>query len=88
MLEDYAAQVGSKYGIPWEGFVFFAMKIRHALVTNLQDHDFIDNGKKLINPLDSLVRVFQLGGDICCLEHKGQIYNKFTYNQHVCGQRM
>jgi hypothetical protein len=51
-------------------------------VTGLHDQDFIDNGKKLINLLDSLVRVLQLGGDICCLEHVGQIYNKFTYDQH------
>jgi hypothetical protein len=82
MLKDYTIQVGSMYDIPWEGFVFSAVKIRHALVTSLHDQDFIHNGNKLINPLDSPVCVLQPRGDICCLEHVGQIYNKFTYDQH------
>jgi hypothetical protein len=82
MLKDYTAQVGSRYDIPWEGFVFSTVKIGHALVIGSHDQDFIHNGNKLINSLDSLVRVLQLGGDICCLEYVSQIYNKFTYDQH------
>jgi hypothetical protein len=51
-------------------------------IQGLHNHDFIHNGKKLINPFDSPVRVLQLGGDICCLEHLGMVYNKFSYDEH------
>jgi hypothetical protein len=51
-------------------------------VSNLHNHDYIHNEKKLINPLDSPVRVLQLGGDICCLEHVGLVYNKFSVDEH------
>jgi hypothetical protein len=44
--------------------------------------DFIHNGKKLINPLDSLVKVLQLGSDVCCLKHIGLIYNTFKFDEH------
>jgi hypothetical protein len=28
------------------------------------------------------MHVLQLGGDISCSKHVGQIYNKFAYDQH------
>ena len=35
----------------------------------LYDQDFMHNSKKLVNPLDSLVKTMQLGEDVCCLEN-------------------
>ncbi len=43
---------------------------------------YIHNGKKPINPLDSHVKFSQLGVEICFLEHIGQIYNKYIFDQH------
>jgi hypothetical protein len=51
-------------------------------IYGLHDQDFIHNGKKLINLLDSPVRVLQLGGDMCYLEHIGLIYNRFTFDEY------
>ena len=51
-------------------------------VRGLHDQDFIHNGKKLINPLDSAVKTLQLGADVCFLDHLGQVYQKFTLDQH------
>jgi len=48
----------------------------------LHDQDFIHNGKKLINPLDSVVKCLQLGADVCHLDHIGQVYQKFGIDQH------
>jgi hypothetical protein len=82
MLEDYTSKVVSRYEVPWEGFILSASLVDISSVSGLQDQDFIHNGKKLINPLDSPVRVLQLGGIVCCLEHVGQMYNKFTFDEH------
>jgi hypothetical protein len=35
-----------------------------------------------VNPLDSHVKTMQLGEGVCCLEHIGQVFNKFTFDQH------
>lgn len=35
-----------------------------------------------MNPLNSPVKTTQLGEDVCCLEHIGQVYNKFMFDQH------
>lgn len=43
---------------------------------------YIHNGKKPINPLDSHVKSSQLGVDFFFLEHIGQMYNKYTFDQH------
>jgi len=42
--------------------------------TGLHDQDFIHNGKKLINPMDSPVRTPQLGADVVTLTHLGLVY--------------
>jgi hypothetical protein len=42
----------------------------------------VHNDKKLINPLDSPIRILQLGGDICCLEHVSLVYVKFQLDEH------
>jgi hypothetical protein len=48
----------------------------------LHDQDFIHNAKKLINPIDSLVRTPQLGADVVTLTHMGLVYNKFSCDQY------
>ena len=40
------------------------------------------NGKKLVNPLDSLVRSLQLEPHMCFLEYIGLVYNKYTFDKH------
>jgi hypothetical protein len=62
MLEDYAAQVGSMYDIPWEGFFFSAMKIGHASMTGLYDQVFIHNGKNQSTHLIVLCMSFNWEG--------------------------
>lgn len=82
MLEDYTGKSGHRFEVPWEGFVLSAVLGVGNRVQGLHDQDFIHNGKKLINPLDSVVKTLQLGLDICCLGHVGQVYNKYTFDQH------
>ena len=57
MLEDYTSKVGSTYEVSWEGFILFALLVDTMSVYGLHDQDFIHNGKKLINPLDSPVHI-------------------------------
>jgi hypothetical protein len=47
----------------------------------LHGQDFIHNGKKLVNPLDPLVRSLQLGGDMVLHEHLGQVFQRYTFDQ-------
>jgi hypothetical protein len=82
MLQDYGSAIGLRYVLSWEDFAFSASIDEYNAVVGLHDQDFIHNGKKLINPLDSSVRVLQLGGEVCCLEQVGQVYNKFSFDQH------
>ena len=82
MLEDYKAVEGTRLKVEWHGWLFSASLDAAGNVKGLHDQDFIHNGKKLINPLDSPVRVLQLGCDIAILEHVGMVYNKFTQDEH------
>jgi hypothetical protein len=82
MLNSYTCVDGQRYGISWPGWVMSGTVIASGQVQGLHDQDFIHNGKKLINPLDSPIQVLQLGGDICCLEHLDMVYNKFSYDEH------
>ena len=50
--------------------------------SGLHDQDWIHNGKKLINPLDSPVKTLQLGEDGAFHTHLGMIYNKYSFDQH------
>ena len=52
------------------------------MVVGMHDQDYIHNGKKLVNLLDSPMRVFQLGSDVCCLEHIEQVYQKFSFDDY------
>ena len=73
---------GSRFKVDWPGWVMSASFTIVGHVKNLHDQDYIHNGKKLINPLDSPVRLLQLGGDVCCLEHLGFVYNMFSFDEH------
>jgi hypothetical protein len=83
MLADYLSDAGKRYRILWDGWLMSACIDLEGRVFGLHDEDYVYNGKKLINPLDSPVRsVLQLGGDICCLEHVSLIYVKFQLDEH------
>jgi hypothetical protein len=82
MLAEYKETAGARLTIPWDGWLLSAGRRDNEAVCGLHDQDFIHNGKKLINPLDSPVRILQLGGDMCCLEHIGLVYNRFTFDKH------
>jgi hypothetical protein len=62
--------------------VLTASRVDRTSMLGLHDQDFIHNGKKIINPLDSLVKTLQLGRDVCVLGHIGLVHNKFTFDQH------
>jgi hypothetical protein len=66
MLKDYTSSVGTQFVIDWPGWVMTASFTSVGYVKILHNQDYINNGKKLINPLDSPVQVLQLGGDVCC----------------------
>jgi hypothetical protein len=82
MLQDYTSREGQRYELMWEGFVFLGVVRADGLVYGLHDQDFIHNGKKLINLLDSPVQILQFGRDVCCLEHVEQMYNKYNFDQY------
>jgi hypothetical protein len=82
MLEDYTCKIGNHFLIPWDGWLLSTKLERDRTVTGLHDQDYIHNGKKLVNPLDSPMKVLQLGGNILELEHLGLIYNRFSFNEH------
>ena len=82
MLADYKSQEGSRFKLDWEGWLLSGSLQESGEVQGLHDQDWIHNGKKLVNPLDSSVRVLQLGTDVALLTHLGQVFNKFTIDEH------
>ena len=82
MVHDYCSKAGFRYEIPWEGWSLSCEWLGENRVRGLHDQDFIHNGKKLINPLDSAVKNLQLGADVCYLDHLGQVYQRFGIDQH------
>ena len=51
-------------------------------VERLHDHDYIHNGKKLVNHLDRPMKVLQLSVDLLTCEHIGLVYNRFSFDEH------
>lgn len=82
MLRDFTSHAWSRYTIPWEGFALSASIDSSGVVHGLHDQDFVHNGKKLVNPLNSSMKFLQLGPYVCCHEHIRQVYNKFKYDDH------
>jgi hypothetical protein len=77
MLANHTIRQGLLLKIEWPWWLMSA-----ADAWGLHDQDCIHNGKKLINPLDSLMRSLQLGANTCFLERIGLVYNKYTFDQH------
>ena len=50
--------------------------------SRLHDQDWIHNGKKLVNPLDSPMKTLQLGEDRAFHTHLRMVYKKYSYNEH------
>jgi len=77
MLADYKSQDGNRLKVDWPGWVFRGKLDSDGNGMGLHDQDFIHNGKKLINSIDSPIRTPQLGFDVVILTHLGLVYNKF-----------
>lgn len=54
----------------------------------LHDEDYIHNGKKLLNPLDSNVRTLRLEADMALHQQVCQVFNCFSVDQHGLLQRI
>lgn len=66
MLADYMDNEGECFEIKWPGWKFSGQKTCDK-VLGLHYQDFVHNGKKLINPLDSLNRLLVLGEELVML---------------------
>lgn len=79
MLEDYTSlkELGRKFAIPWEGWVFTAAMRKDGIIHGLHDQDFIHNGKKLINPLDNASRRLYLGNELVTLNDVWHVFHAF-----------
>ena len=82
MLHDYGLTTENRFRVDWNSWMFSTSLYNSRDIQGLHDQDFIHNGKKLINPLDSPVCVLQLGFETCFLEHVGHIYSKFSIDQY------
>ena len=82
MLLDYKSREGTRFTIDWEGWLLTASVDKKGICSGLHDQDWIHNGKKLVNPLDSPVKTLQLGEDGAFHTHLGMLYNKYTFDQH------
>ena len=82
ILEDYKCKEGTRFGVDWLGWLLTVRLTEGNSVSGLYDQDYIHNGKKLVNPLDSVARTLMLGGDLCSINHVAMVYNTFSYEQH------
>ena len=88
MLEDYTGRgtgiVGRRKNLKWDGWI-----LTHSMTTDepvrafgLHDQDYIHNGKKLVNPLDSTVRILKLGSEMARLSHFIHLYDLYEVADH------
>ena len=82
MLADYKSLEGRRLRENWEGWIFSSAINDAAEATGLHNQDYIHNGKKLINPLDSNIRTLRLGGNLALHQHICQVFNRFTVDEH------
>ena len=68
--------------VDWEGWIFTSVVNADGKATSLHDQDYIHNGKKLLNPIDSNVWMLRLDGDLALHQHICQVFNRFTVDQH------
>lgn len=84
MLTDYSRhdsiQLKVEFSVEWQGSLFTLSLNGDGDAHSLHNKDFIHNGKKLVNPLDSVV--LMLGGDMVAIDHFWKEYNKMTYEKH------
>ena len=66
----------------WEGWVYSSAVNANGEVIGLHDQDYIHNGKKLLNPLDSNVRTLRLGADMAQHQQICQLFNHFIVDEH------
>ena len=52
MLKDYYSMTGMRYQIPWEGWRLIGLYDGFKVI-GFHDHDYIQNGKNIVNPLFS-----------------------------------
>ena len=82
ILKDYKCKEGTQFVVDWPGWFLTAHIADGTKVSGLHNQDYIHNGKKPVNPLDSVARTLMLGGDLCSINHLGMVYNTFSYAQH------
>jgi hypothetical protein len=82
MLIDYKNLAEERLSINWEGWLLTDSVDEDGYYRDLHDQDWLHNGKKLINPLDSLVKTLQLGEDGVFHTHLTMIYNKYIIDEH------
>ena len=82
MLTDYKNLDGMRLTVDWEGWVFTSAMNEAGEATGLHDQDYVHNGKKLLNPLDSNVRTLRLGTDMALHQQICQVFNRFTVDEH------
>lgn len=82
MLQDFKDKDGTRLSVDWEGWVFTSALNMQGEATGLHDQDYIYNGKKLLNPIDSNIRTLRLGGDLALHQHICQVFNCFTFDEH------
>lgn len=84
MLQDYKVQTGRRLKIDWLGFFFTCGLDGEGNASGM--HDYIHNNNKLVNLLHMASRTLVLGRDLCLLSHVGQVYKKFSYDEHKLKQ--
>lgn len=82
MLQDFRSERGPRLAVDWEGWLFSSHVNLHGEATGLHDQDYIHNGKKLLNPIDSNVCTLRLGGDLALHQYICQVFNRFTVDEH------
>ncbi len=79
-LQDYlGGDESSCHYIAWDGYKSSIVLNEHGKPLSVHDQNFIHNGK---NPLNSHVKLLQLGANICYLEHLGLVCNKFMFDEY------
>ena len=82
MLLDYRNSDGMRLSVGWEGWVLTSAMNEHGEATGLHNQDYIHNGKKLLNPLNSNVRTLRLEVDLALHQQIYQVFNYFTVDEH------
>ncbi|CAM6105892.1 unnamed protein product [Calypogeia fissa] len=87
MLQDYTGKgiSGPRFDLGFEGWT-----LTHSVITcgsvvhasGLHDQDYIHNGKKLGNVLDSIKRILQPGAQVAMLTHVEHVYKLYDEKDH------